>query len=226
MRSVVAGKIADLIGASVSDSLLTRVISHNRVFAIVDGLSEKSADTQSKLALLEPEMRFRRVLITSRVRETTMGLPVAFIEPRRLTGPTLANFLSAYVDKSKVSDEEFYEACKRLSILIRTSNVTPLFVALYGKMLAPGGDSGRNMPKDIPGLVQDYIANNNNRVVEPRKPLPTVLAWTKSAAWACLQPNLLPSEISREKLLSAGEAAGRPLTDEAIEYMSSDWVSC
>ncbi|MHB8270253.1 transporter substrate-binding domain-containing protein [Bradyrhizobium sp.] len=223
VKAVSRTKLSDLVGFDVSEALLTALVTSNRVFVIVDGYSERDKATQSKFSSLEPSLRFRRMLITSRTREAAMGIPIAVIEPHRLSGPVIANFLSAYVDGSVVSDELFYRACAQISVLIRTANVTPLFVALYGQMLdqKTGSQVARDAPRNIPDLVEEYLATINDRVSFGRRQFPEILMAAKAASWACLQPNFVPGELSGDRMLRLTNQAGRPLQREIIDYLSA-----
>lgn len=220
VKETLRSKVSDLLGTQVLEVTLLRLLALNRVLVIIDGLTEKDAPTQAKFRSLSPEMRFRRLLVTARSREIPLGTPVAVVEPHRLKGTAIANFLSTYVKNSAITDEEFYAACTRISVLIRRAHVTPLFVALYGQMLTDRNkEDVLNAPMAIPDLVSAYVDKLNRQVRFGQRPILEVLKWAKAVAWICLQPDFIPAEVKAETLLAGVPAARVPLTSDAIGYL-------
>jgi hypothetical protein len=76
VKAALRSRVGNLVGSDVSESLLLRLVSTNRVLVIVDGLSEKTASTQQKFLVQDPDCPIRRVIITSRTRDLPLNRPV------------------------------------------------------------------------------------------------------------------------------------------------------
>jgi len=218
--SIVHAKIADMVAEEIVEDQVRAMIRANRLLVIVDGFTERQSPTQQTLRELDPRLRFRRMVMTSRSIEPLGQMPLAIVIPQRLAGSAIANFLQVYV-KQSLDNERFYAACVRISRLTRNAMVTPLFVALYGRMLlqTPSRIRNEKPPRNVPELIIAYIIAVNDSILPAKRAASEVLTAAKVACWVCMLPDFIPGERDKASLLSSPSSRQMSLDADWVVYL-------
>ncbi len=199
--------------------LLRELLKKRRVLTIIDGFSEMSEASRAATLADVNDLSVNAVVFTSRTDEHLGGLPKTEITPLRVRGNRLATFMEAYLTARKrrdlFDDDEFFEACRRLSLIVGDRDVTALLAKLYAEQMIAikEGTAGVGAPESIPELMLSYL-NDLCRGAGPADPdIRVVHHAAKGVAWECLRNTLKPTPARREDVLLAlgGEEKGKPL---------------
>jgi hypothetical protein len=201
----VRGDLEALIGARVGDDLLAALLERRRVLVIIDHLSEMTEATRRRVRPDVPGFPAAALIVTSRLEEGLGDRPKAILQPMRVTGDFLFEFIGAYLRargvRAEFPDREFEQAGKRIAELVGERTVTVLLVKLYLDRLIEtkyrGGDLDKDMPESIPSLMLQYL-NDVNRAVpgDERREHRSVHRDAEAVAWACLEERFRPGPAS------------------------------
>lgn len=189
--------------------LLRQLLKKRRVLAIIDGFSEMNEASRAAALAGITDLPVNAVIVTTRTDEQLGAIPKTGIRPLRVKGNRLATFMEAYLTARKkrdlFDDEEFFEACRRLSLIVGDRDITALLAKLYAEQMiaAKEGTDGDDAPENIPELMLSYL-NDLSREARPDDPdIWAVHRATKSIAWECLRKTLRPTPARREDVLLA-----------------------
>ena len=192
----VRGDLKKLIEARIGGDLLIALLERRRILVIVDHLSEMTDATRHRVRPDVPDFPAGALIVTSRIEERLGDVPKNSLEPLRVTGDYLFEFMGAYLRARGVRDlfpdREFGQAGARIAELVGERKVTVLLVKLYLDRLVEvketGGDVEREMPESIPSLMLQYLNDINRAVREQvRRDEREVHRDAKALAWACLK---------------------------------------
>ena len=170
----VRGDLEKLIEAQVSDDLLAALLKRRRVLVIVDHLSEMTEATSQRVRPDVPNFPAAALVVTSRLEERLGDVPKSSLQPLRVTGDYLFEFMGAYL-KARGVRELFPDAssavpARAIAELVGERDVTVLLVKLYLDRLITtkekGGDVDKEMPGSIPSLMLRYLNDINRAVPE------------------------------------------------------------
>jgi HEAT repeat protein len=193
----------------IPEEFLLRLLQRRRILVVVDHLSEMPDATRQEIRPGQPEFPANALIITSRLEEQLGGVPPTIVKPLRIQGNRLSSFLEAYLtqrDKRDYFDDaEFFEACRRLSVMVGTREITVLLAKLYAEqMIAAKEDSAlRVLPDTIPDLMLSYVNEVNRGIDRPKQEDRTVHRVAKVIAWECLKRTYRPTPAPREDMLAA-----------------------
>jgi hypothetical protein len=121
----------------------------------------------------------------------------------------LASFLEDYLTqrgkRDRFNGAEFFEACRRLWLMVGARDITILLAKLYAEQMiaAQEGSIDGNLPETIPDLMLSYV-NEVNRGVESHKQDDRLVhRVTKAIAWECLKRTYRPTPAPRQNVLAA-----------------------
>ncbi|MGH7468574.1 MAG: hypothetical protein ACRENP_11490 [Longimicrobiales bacterium] len=223
----IRGRLQDLIGEAepLFEQLTEQLLRNRRVLVIVDGLSERSGSTRDLVQPTDPRFAAAALVVTSRRAESLAGAIVTRIEPVRVRGDRLSSFMEAYLQqlgaRSLFSDIEYFDACRRLSVIVGQRDTTVLLAKLYAELLVArknqGADSRTELPTNVPDLMFAYL----NRLNRDRGPLdPDDLAVhdaIRIIAWESVQKTYQPGAARRSLVLRALADDGEQL----LHYMEN-----
>jgi len=199
--------------------LLRQLLKKRRVLVIIDGFSEMNKASRTATLAGITDLPVNASIITTRSDEQLGGIPKTEMKPLRVKGNRLATFMEAYLTARRkrdlFEDEEYFEACRRLSLIVGDRDITALLAKLYAEQmiaLKEGATDG-DAPENIPDLMLSYL-NDLCRGAGPDDPdIRVVHEAAKSIAWECLKKTLKPMPARRDDVLSAlgGEEKGKPL---------------
>ncbi len=205
----IRGQLQALINSikPLSEELLDNLLRQCRLLVIVDHLSEMSEDTRQKIQPNSPNFSVNALIVTSRLEEKEKlgGVNKTEIKPLRVEGNRLSKFMDAYLEekgkRASFDDEEYFDACRRLSRMVGERNITLLLARMYADQLiySQEGTLGYSLPENIPELMLCYL-NKLNRTVDKShqcKEL-SVHRSAKVVAWECLKQTYQPS-LARSK---------------------------
>ncbi|MBD0388113.1 MAG: HEAT repeat domain-containing protein, partial [Nostoc sp. C3-bin3] len=227
IRSI-SRQLNTLIGEAepIPEELLKHLLRQRRVLVIVDRLSEMSEDTQKKIKFRDPDFPVNALIITSRIKEVFNVEPKTTIEPQRLKSVSLSAFMDSYLKLQKkrnnFSDADYFDACRRLSLMVSQRNITVLLAKLYANQMIATKDSeaDQSLPvtDNIPDLMLNYLNELNRSVGEIGKlDDRTVHRDMQVIAWNCLKETYQPRTAKRDAVLvSLGNDA-----ESHLEYIEN-----
>jgi HEAT repeat protein len=193
----------------IPEEFLLRLLQRRRILVIVDHFSEMPEATRQEIRPGHPEFPANALIITSRLEEQLGGVPPTMVKPLRIQGNRLSSFLEAYLTqrgkREYFDDVEFFEACRRLSLMVGTRDITVLLAKLYAEQMiaAKEGPAARVLPDTIPDLMLSYVNEVNRGIDHPKQEDRTVHRVAKVIAWECLKRTYLPTPAPREDVLAA-----------------------
>jgi HEAT repeat protein len=223
LTEAVRGQLQTLTGAAapLSEELLDRLLRRRRILVIVDHFSEAGAAARAAVRPGQPDFPAHALVVTSRGEEALDGVPTSVVQPLRIEGNRLSSFMEAYLvrrgQRQLFDDAEYFEGCRRLSLLAGSGEITSLLAKLYAEQMIarkqhwPQGA----LPTNLPDLILGYV-NELNRTVAPdqRRGDFEVQRDAQALAWECLRHTLRPGAAGREAALKAlGGADARTRLD-------------
>ncbi len=205
------------------DGLLQQLLKKRRMLVVIDGFSEMNEASRGAILDGITDLPVNAVIITTRTDEQLTGISKTEIKPLRVKGNRLSTFMEAYLTARKkrdlFEDDEFFESCRRLSLIVADRDITALLAKLYAEQMitVKEGVTGDDAPENIPELMLSYL-NDLCRDAGPDDPdIRGVHRAAKSIAWECLK-TLRPTPALREDVLSAlgGEEKGK-----LLEYLET-----
>lgn len=212
---LISGLLRDLIDApeTISEELIEQLLRKQRLLIIVDHFSEMSKDTRSQIRPELPSFPVNALVVTSRLEERLGGVNKTILKPMRVEGNRLSSFMEAYLTKlgkrDLFDDQEFFEACSRLSALASQRDLTVLLVKLYADQMiaakagATEDETRGDLPDNIPDLMLDYIKQLNCSIADNPLTTDTVQQDAKIVAWECLRQTYRPATAKRDVMIAA-----------------------
>jgi hypothetical protein len=142
---------------------------------IVDHFSEMPDATRQEIRPGQSDFPANVLIITSRLEEQLGGVPPSTVKPLRIQGNRLSSFLEAYLTqrgkREYFDDAEFFDACRRLSLMVGTRDITVLLAKLYAEQMiaAKEGPAESILPDTIPDLMLSYVNEVNRGVDRPKR---------------------------------------------------------
>lgn len=203
-REVVRGGLQVLLSKSKAPSpeLTEHLLRSKRILVIADHLSEMKEDTRQVINPALVDFPAGALIVTSRIDERLEGIPKVTIKPLRIEGNRLSSFMEAYLiqrgKRQLFDDLEFFDACRRLSILVRERDITVLLAKFYADQMvaAKEADDGSEPPDNIPDLMLSYVAEANKRTGPEGLANKFVLDAAKQLAWECIRATYQPANIN------------------------------
>ena len=222
LTEVIRGKLRDLTGVdeAPSQEMVAHLLKRKRVLLIVDGLSELNESTRNKVRPLDPEFAANALIVTSRLEEKLDGVTQTTIHPMRIEGNRLASFMEAYLaqrgERALFDDEEYFDDCRKLSVMVGARDTTVLLAKLYAEQMI-GSKEGveETLPENIPDLMLQYLNELNRK--EDRLEDRVVHSAAKIIAWECLKETCRPTPAKIEAVLVA--LGGDDAAEERIKYL-------
>lgn len=225
----VRGELAGVIGAPrpVPMGLLVHLLRDRRLLVMLDGLSEMSLSGQRRgLRVNRPGLDINALVVTSRVDDGLVGVSPVVMQPLRVEGNRLSSFLEAYLQKvggrDLFDDATFFEACRRLSLMVGTRDVTLLLARLYADQLlaSRAGGVGGGMAQNVPDMILAYLNEINRHAGPGDLDDRSVHKAAKEIAWLCVGRSLRPLPAQRAEVL--GALGGASHADATLRYLEED----
>lgn len=186
----------------IPDELLEHLLRQRRILVIVDHLSEMSKTTRTKINPHHHDFTANALIVTSRLEEALGGVTKTLIKPFRVSGNQLSSFLHAYLTERRKRDQfddpEFFNACRRLTEMVRDRGITILLAKLYAEQLIASkeGVTDEKLPDNIPDLMLSYLNELNRNVPkENRIENPIIHHCAKVLAWESLKETFRPASV-------------------------------
>lgn len=206
----IRGELRGLIGEEnpIAEELLVQLLRHRRLLVIVDHFSEMNEATRKAIRPNDPEFPSNALIITSRIEEK-LGVPKTNVMPLRIQGGRLSSFMEAYLmqrgKKDLFDDTEYFDACRRLSLMVGNRDITVLLAKLFAEQMISikEGFAEEKLPDNIPGLMLNYLNEINRQVVDNKLDDRTVHRIAKAVAWECMRQTYRPTPAKRDDILVA-----------------------
>ncbi|MEM9944871.1 MAG: SUMF1/EgtB/PvdO family nonheme iron enzyme [Cyanobacteria bacterium P01_D01_bin.36] len=226
---VIRGKLNALTNQPepIAPDLLERLLRRKRVLVVVDHFSEMSEMTRRQVRPDLSNFPIQALVITSRLPEKLGSIPKTELEPLRIEGNRLSQFLDAYLGKMKkrdlFEDEDYFDACRRLSRMVRQRNITLLLARLYAdEMIKQQQGAGGTIPSSVPELMLSYLNQLNNTIESANKQDNLeVHRDAQIVAWECLRRTYQPTEVGRARVLSVLDAQNNLEASAKLTYLES-----
>ncbi|MFN6571135.1 HEAT repeat domain-containing protein [Dendronalium sp. ChiSLP03b] len=209
--------------------LLTRLLRKQRILVIVDRFSELKTTTREAIGPDSPEFPVNALVITSRIEEKLGRVNKTTIKPLRIEANKLSSFMEAYLmqrgKRDVFTDQEFFDACSRLSLMVGQGNITVLLAKLYGEQLITAVETRQGtslqIPENIPNLMLGYLNELNRDVTTDKLDDRTLHQYAKILAWECLQANYQPGNAKRTDAIAALTSLNINEPEKCLEYLEN-----
>ncbi|AFZ22543.1 PBS lyase HEAT-like repeat protein,HEAT repeat protein [Cylindrospermum stagnale PCC 7417] len=212
----------------ICQELLLRLLRKRRILVIVDRFSEMNATTRKAIEPESPEFPVNALVITSRIEEKLGRVNKTTIKPLRIEANKLSSFMEAYLmqrgKRDRFTDQEFFDACNRLSLMVGQHNITVLLAKLYAEQLIASRDVTANvadLPETVSSLMLGYLNELNRDVTDDKLDDRTVHQDAKIIAWECLQQSYQPTTAKRADAIAALAAIGVNDPDSRLDYLEN-----
>jgi HEAT repeat protein len=230
----IRGQLRSLIDEPepICEELLLKLLRKRRILVIVDRFSELNSTTRDALQPDSPDFPVNALVITSRLEEKLGQVNKTIIKPLRIEANKLSSFMEAYLmqrgKRALFTDQEFFDACTKLSLMVGQRNITVLLAKLYAEKLIANVEtryiaSSQNgtVPETVPNLMLGYLNELNRYVTGEKLNDRTVHQDAKVIAWECLQENYQPGTAKREDLLAVLAALNPDNPDARLDYLEN-----
>jgi len=209
----VRGKLQSIVGSpdAIPEGLAEALLRKGFVLVVFDGLSERDQSTRELLDPADPRFPAAFLIVTSRAKENIGGTFPTLVCPSRLTANRLSSFIDAYLTsrgaRDLFDDTEYFELCRRLSLLLGGRDATVLLAKLFVELMIArkgGPDTlGQDIPQSASDLTLQYLnlLNRERRQGEPDNR--TVHDVCQRIAWSCVKKDFRPGAVSRKEVLDA-----------------------
>ena len=211
LLEVVQGYLQVLVASEdpIDKPLVEALLRKRRLVVIVDHLSEMAETTRNKIRPANREFSIHTLIVTSRLQEPLGDAPKIVLEPLRVEGNRLSEFINAYLTaKGKrhlFEDEDYFEVCRRLSRMVGQRNITVLLARLYvDQTIEQQEGAGGTLPDSVPELMLSYL-NQLNRTIEPANQLDPLQVQqdAQAIAWECLKQTYRPTTAKKQDAIAA-----------------------
>jgi HEAT repeat protein len=228
--NAVSGGLKELISEPepVFEELLLQLLRKRRVLVIIDSLSELDDATRKSVRPTDPNFPVAALLVTSRIDEDLGGASKALLRPLRLKSDRLSTFMDRYLEqlgkRELFNDEEYFDACRRLSQLVSDREITVLIAKMYAEQMiaAKEADAGaqateRELPRNLPDLMLGYVKRLNDQMKADKQDIRKVVNVAKIAAWECLKHTCRPTTAKRDDVQNA--LCNEPDAETLLKYL-------
>ena len=206
----IRGELGGLVGEEnpIAEELLVQLLRHRRLLVIVDHFSEMNEATRKAIRPNDPEFPSNALIITSRIEEK-LGVPKTNVMPLRIQGGRLSSFMEAYLmqrgKKDLFDDAEYFDECRRLSLMVGNRDTTVLLAKLFAEQMISikEGFAEEKLPDNIPSLMLNYLNEINRQVVDNKLDDRTVHRIAKVVAWECMRQTYCTTQAKRDDILVA-----------------------
>ena len=212
----ISGQLQVLIGESqvIPTKLVENLLRQRRILVIIDHFSEMSEATRKQIRPASPNFPANALIVTSRLEESLDNVPKTTLKPLRVSGNQLSSFMEAYLTqrgkRDLFDDAEYFDACRRLSLMVGKRNITALFAKLYAeqmiaKVAIEQDDFVDDLPLSIPDLMLGYLNELNRETTESELDNRTVQKDAKIIAWECLKKTFRPGTAKLDDVVTVLE---------------------
>jgi len=211
LLEAIRGRLQDLIGEpkAIFEELLRELLGKRRVLVIVDSLSELNDTTRKSVRPAQADFPVAALVVTSRLEEDLGGAAKTTIKPLRLKSDRLSTFMDRYLSqrgkRELFEDEEYFEACRRLSQIVGEREITVLIARMYAEQIIAAKEQAteRDLPRNLPDLMLGSVKNVNDQVQDGKQETRQVISVAKLIAWECLKQTCRPTAAKRDDVLRA-----------------------
>jgi formylglycine-generating enzyme required for sulfatase activity/HEAT repeat protein len=230
LLAVVQGYLQVLTAADepIEPALVKALLQKRRLLVIVDHLSEMSEQTRAKIRPANPAFPIHALVVTSRLPEALGDVSKMVLEPLRVEGNRLSEFMDAYLNaqgkRHLFEDEDYFDVCRRLSRMVGQRNITVLLARLYAdQTIEQQEGAGGTLPDSVPELMLSYL-NQLNRAIEPANQLDQLQVQQDAQviAWKCLERTYQPTTANKAEVLALLALEGtQELAKQRLQYLET-----
>jgi len=199
-------------------NLVRNLLRQKRILLIADSLSEMKEPARVAISASIASLSVNASVITSRNDELLSGAARNVVVMSRIEGNFLSAFLGSYLDhlhKRKLfDDEEFFEACRRLTLIVGGRDITVLLAKLYADHMVMSRECtfDEDAPQNVPELFLQYVNRVNRLAAIDSFDDLMVQRGAKLVAWKCLEDQFIPTAVNcKGMLLNPGGPPVEPL---------------
>jgi HEAT repeat protein len=212
----VRGGLRELAGEpeAIFEELLLHLLRKRRVMVIVDSLSEMDEWTRKSVRPASADFPVAALIVTSRNEKDLGEASKALLRPLRLKSDRLSTFMDRYLEqlgkRELFNDEEYFDACRRLSQLVSDREITVLIAKMYAEQMIAAKEADTSaqaaeheLPRNLPDLMLGYVKRLNDQVKAERQDIRKVVNVAEIAAWECLKHTCRPTTAKRDDVQNA-----------------------
>jgi HEAT repeat protein len=213
----------------IDQELLMQLLRKQRVLVIIDHLSELTPATRDAIQPESPDFPINALIVTSRLEESLGQVNKTVLKPLRIEGNKLSSFMEAYLtqrsQRHHFTDQQFFAACSRLSLMVGQRQITVLLAKLYAEQLIakvtrPSTDvSDTLLPDTIPNLVLGYLNELNRDITGDKLDDRMIHQDAKAIAWECLKQTYQPATAKRADVLAALTEVDNQTAASRLDYL-------
>jgi HEAT repeat protein len=211
----------------IDQDLLTQLLRKQRVLVIIDHLSEMTPATRESIQPESPDFPINALVVTSRLEESLGQVNKTVLKPLRIEGNKLSSFMEAYLtqrsQRHHFTDQQFFEACSRLSSIVGQRQITVLLAKLYAEQLIArvtrADASDTFLPDTIPNLVLGYLNELNRDITGDKLDDRMIHQDAKAIAWECLKQTYQPATAKRADVLAALTDVDGQTAESRLSYL-------
>ena len=229
LSEIVRGQLNALTNQreALAPEQVERLLRRKRILVIIDHFSEMSEATRTQISPELPDFPAQALVVTSRLDQDLASVPKTALKPLRIEGERLSQFMDAYLGQRKkrdlFEDEDYFDACRRLSRMVGQRNITILLARLYAdQMIEQQEGAGGTLPASVPELMLSYL-NQLNRTIEPanQRDYLAVRQDAQRVAWACLQQTYRPAAAAKTGAKGLLAALATPEAQARLAYLEN-----
>ena len=216
IASRIRSQVKLMVGEEVEPELTESLLLNKRVLVILDGLSEKSADTQLQVQEVYVQVPVKALIVTSRRDVKVIGADKVTVHPEEITDSNVILFIREYLRLSGraeiLSRRQILTLVSRLLSITETRDgevpITPLLVILlidHAAEFAAAGQGIDELPYSIPETIVKYL----ERLSAGRgESVPDMIRATAVIARCSLGDEYVPQEFDGRRAVQALTQAG------------------
>ncbi|MBD1939545.1 HEAT repeat domain-containing protein [Microcoleus sp. FACHB-68] len=215
---------------AIDETLVKKLLEQRRLLVIVDHFSEMTEATQKQIDPDSSEFPINALVVTSRLKSSLGKDSKTTIQPQKIQGAKLADFMEKYLDKlgkpSLLKGPDFHKLCADFARLLEEAerqqrSTTVLLARLYADLVIARkeGKKDENLPETIPDLMLEYVNEINRDVATNRLDERTVHADAKAIAWECLKPTYKPATAKFKDAIAALSALNPQDVEIRLKYL-------
>lgn len=212
LLTTVRGMLTEMVGLDeVDEELVQSLLTHRRLLVIVDGLSERTLDTQRHVCSIHRHASIGALVVTSRKRLDFGATEMTEVRPEKVTDETMFRFVAEYLYRHGVTKyfpgHVILELGKRLMSVLEADSqdrqITPLFVTIFidqAVELRRQNESLDRLPVSLAETIIEHLRRTNPQGfdVPNRVPTDTLLLAVKVLGHCSLMPRFVPRDLFRD----------------------------
>lgn len=183
----------------IGEHFLKELLIQRHILVIIDDISEASPWPK---VIAQSGCPANAIILTSRSNRILRGTPRVVLEPERLRGERILDFVESYIERLgqawRFEPGELRRLCGNLTTLARGGSVTVCLPRIYAELVLHRKRENQNLtlPSCIPELMVRYLEFLNRNPLDGMPTNDVVYEAAKTLAWVSIRQYFLPSALT------------------------------